>query len=218
MNETRQLGVNSKDIAEAVDVLIQGGVVGFPTDTVYGIGADMRQPQAVAALYHIKRRPRDRAIPLLLASADGLYDVAQEVPQAAHRLAARFWPGALTLVVRVRQGSDGLSIPSILTAGAPTVAVRVPDHAVVRALIEGLGAPLAATSANISDQPSPVTAQDVLDQLAGRIDLLLDGGPCPGGQASTVVDVTVSPPRILRSGPITVDQIRRTLAREATMG
>jgi len=201
------LGVEPADIAQAVDVLRQGGIVAFPTDTVYGVGADVRQPEAIAALYEVKERPLSKAIPVLLARAEDLCSVAREVPKSAWRLAEQFWPGALTLVVR-----RSPSLPSILTAGGSTVAVRVPDHPVVRALIEGLGAPLAATSANISGQPSSVTADDVLAQLGGRIALILDGGPCPGGRSSTVVDLTTTPPRVLRPGPISAEQIRAALS------
>lgn len=207
MNETKCLGTRPPDIAEAVDVLKQGGIVAFPTDTVYGVGADVRQPEAIAALYEIKQRPLDRAIPVLLARAAELDAIAWEVPESAWRLAERFWPGPLTVVVR-----RAPSLPPILTAGTATVAVRAPDHRVVRALIEGVGGPVAATSANISGRPSPVTADDVLAQLQGRISLLLDGGTCPGGKDSTVVDLTVMPVRILRTGPITADQIRAVLS------
>jgi len=207
LRETKRLGVEPADIAQAVDVLRQGGIVAFPTDTVYGVGADVRQPEAIAALYEVKERPLSKAIPVLLARAEDLCSVAREVPKSAWRLAEQFWPGALTLVVR-----RSPSLPSILTAEGPTVAVRVPDHPVVRALIEGLGAPLAATSANISGQPSSVTADDVLAQLGGRIALILDGGPCPGGRSSTVVDLTTTPPRVLRPGPISAEQIRAALS------
>lgn len=207
MNETTRLGIGSADIARAVDALMQGNTVAFPTDTVYGVGADARQPEAIAALYEIKQRPLDKAIPLLLARTEELCGVALEVPDSAWQLAERFWPGALTLVVHC-----ALSLPPILTAGRPTVAVRVPDHPVVRALIEGLSAPLAATSANISGRSSPVATDGVLAQLDGRVSLLLDGGSCPGGRPSTVVDVTVTPVRILRPGPITARQIQAALS------
>lgn len=207
LKETKRLGIEPIDIAQAVDVLRRGGIVAFPTDTVYGVGANVRQPEAVAALYEAKERPLSKAIPVLLARAEDMCSIAQEVPESARRLAEQFWPGALTLVVRCSP-----SLPSILTAGGSTVAVRVPDHPVVRALIEGLGAPLAATSANISGQPSSVTADEVLAQLGGRIALVLDGGPCPGGRPSTVVDLTTTPPRVLRPGPISAEQIEAVLS------
>jgi len=204
---TKRLGADPVSITEAVHVLALGGIVAFPTDTVYGIGADVRRPEAIEALYEAKRRPLGRAIPLLLAQAGDLRRVAQGIPDSAWRLAKRFWPGALTLVVHAAP-----SLPAILTAGGSTVAVRVPDHPVVRALIEGLGAPLAGTSANISGRLSPVTAHDVLAQLGGRIGLLLDGGPCAGGRSSTVVDLTVRPLRILRRGPVSADQIQAVVS------
>lgn len=215
MSGTRRLGIDPADISEAVDVLTQGGIVAFPTDTVYGVGADARQLQAIDALYEIKRRPLDKAIPLLLANAEELPGVAQRIPKSAWRLAEQFWPGALTMVVWVKQGPNSPLVPPVLTAGKATVAVRVPDHYVVRSLIEGLDAPLAATSANISGSPSPVTGDDVLAQLEGRITLLLDGGPCPGGEPSTVVDLTVTPMRILRHGPITASQIQQAVSPSA---
>lgn len=209
-HDTKRLVADLAGIAAAVAVLGQGGIVAFPTDTVYGVGADVRRPEAIAALYKVKRRPLTKAIPVLLAQTEDLPDVAQDVPVSAWQLAERYWPGPLTLVLR-----RAASLSPVLTGGGPTVAVRVPDHQIVRALITGLQAPLAATSANISGWPSPVTADDVLAQLAGRIALLLDDGPCPGGTPSTVVDLTAEPPRILRPGPITVGQIQATLSRQA---
>jgi L-threonylcarbamoyladenylate synthase len=185
------------DIARAVRVLREGGIVAFPTDTVYGIGAHAFLPQAVEKLYVAKIRPRDKAIPLLISDIDVLSQVATLIPEVAYELAARFWPGALTLVLpRNTQISDAV------TSGEDTVAVRMPDHWLVQALLAALDAPLAATSANISGQPAPVTAQEVLAQLDGRIELLLDGGTCPGGVASTVLDLTASPPQVLRAGSL----------------
>jgi L-threonylcarbamoyladenylate synthase len=180
-----------------VAALRRGEVVAFPTDTVYGIGAHAMLPSAVEQLYAIKERPRDKAIPLLIPALAALPAVAMSIPKEAIALAERFWPGALTIVLRrARQ------VPDAVTAGGDTVAVRVPDHPVTSALLAALDAPLATTSANLSSHPAPDTAQGVLDQLDGRIALLLDGGTCPGGVASTVVDLTVSPLRILRQGGI----------------
>ena len=201
MNTTRA-GTQPEDISRAVRVLRDGGVIAFPTDTVYGVGAHAIQPAAVERLYVVKKRPRDKAIPLLLPDVDALSQVAASIPDVAYALAKQFWPGALTVVLHRAMG-----VPDAVTAGGATVAVRVPDHQVVRALLAALSAPLAATSANLSGQPAPDTARGVLAQLDGRIDLLLDGGTCPGGVASTVVDLTVSPPRILRVGEISERQI-----------
>lgn len=184
-------------LAQAAALLRAGELVAFPTDTVYGVGALVWDRAAVAKLYTAKLRARDKAIPVLLADAVDLDRVAEHVPPVAQRLAERFWPGPLTLIV-----PKASAVPAEVTAGGATVAVRVPDHPLARALIRLAGAPLAATSANLSGQPSPVTAQDVAQQLAGRVAFILDGGRCPGGVPSTLVDVTGEIPVILRPGPL----------------
>jgi L-threonylcarbamoyladenylate synthase len=199
---TRHLGTRPEDLAQAIQVLRAAGLVAFPTDTVYGVGAHAWLPAAVEQLYVAKQRPRDKAIPLLISSVDALPQVAIDVPQTAYSLARRFWPGALTLVLR-----RDPRVPDAVTSGQETVAVRVPDHRVTQALIAALDAPLAATSANLSGHPAPDTAQGVLDQLDTRIDLILDGGTCPGGVASTIVDLTISPPTILRAGGLSPEEI-----------
>lgn len=199
--------------AEALDWLGQGEVVAFPTDTVYGIGARVDRPAAVEQLYRIKGRPRQQAIPLLLAAVADLERVCHDVSEEARRLVGRFWPGGLTLVLWRRP-----LVPSIVTAGRPTVAVRLPDHDLPRELIHRLGLPLAATSANRSGAPSPVTAAQVLAQLKGRVPLVLDGGPCPGKQPSTIVDLTVDPPALLRAGPIPRGEIEAVLGRTLAGG
>ena len=200
--DTICLGVTSADIARAADVLRDGAIVAFPTDTVYGIGAHAYLPAAVEQLYVAKGRPEVKAIPLLISGLDALPEVAVEIPDLAYALAARFWPGALSLVLR-----RAARVPDVVTSGGDTVAVRAPDHPVTQALIAAVGAPLAATSANRSGQPAPVVASEVWHQLAGRIHLILDGGTCPGGVASTVVDLTVSPARILRQGGIPAEEL-----------
>jgi L-threonylcarbamoyladenylate synthase len=189
-------------IAVAVEALRQGQLVAFPTDTVYGVGASAFLPTAVERLYVAKERPRSLAIPLLLSSAADVPLVAEDVPKMANLLMRRFWPGGLTLVLLRSAG-----VPDVVTAGGTTVAVRLPDHAVPRALAAGLGAPLAATSANLSGHKSPVTAQEVLNDLDGRVDVLLDGGPCPGGIESTILDLTRPELTLLREGAISWQQI-----------
>lgn len=184
-------------ITLALQILRAGGVIAFPTDTVYGVGAHALQPAAVERLYLVKERPRHLAIPLLLGRAEDLEMVVAQVPEVARRLIARFWPGGLTIVL-----PRSPVVPDIVTAGSANVAVRLPDHPVPRALAMGLGAPICGTSANLSGHKSPITAQDVLADLEGRIDLLLDGGPCPGGIESSIVDVTGPRPRLLREGAI----------------
>jgi len=201
--ETKVLSAEKASIGVAARILAKGGLVAFPTDTVYGVGAHVFQPDAVERIYVAKVRPRDKAIPILLPQADDLPLVAEGITETAWLLAERFWPGGLTLVLPRKA-----SIPDVVSAGGPTVAVRVPDHPVPLALIAALGAPLAATSANLSGHPSPVTAQEVEAQLGGRIELILDGGQCPGGIPSTVLDLTADPPAILRAGAIGVEEIR----------
>ena len=184
----------------AVDVLSSGGLVAFPTDTVYGVAALPWDVDAVAQLYEAKKRPCSKPIPLLLSDAEYVDQVAQPT-SVVERLAERFWPGGLTLVLRKKE-----RVPDVVTP-RPTVAVRIPDLPLARAIIREAGGVLAVTSANISGQPSPVTAEEVVRQLGGRIELVVDGGTCPGGVASTIVDCTTSPPRILRRGPISEGDI-----------
>lgn len=189
-------------LSRAAEVLRRGGLVAFPTDTVYGIGTLAFLEGAVERLFEAKIRDRGKAIPLLLSRMEELHRVVQTVPPSAWRLAAAHWPGGLTLVLE-----KSPLVPDAVTAGAPTVAVRVPDHPLALRLIELAGAPLAATSANLSGQRSATTADEVQQSLGDAVDLLLDGGPCPGGVASTVVDLTVHPPKILRPGPIRWEDI-----------
>lgn len=201
--ETKVLPAGKEAIDVAARILAEGGLVAFPTDTVYGVGAHVFQLDAVERIYVAKIRPRDKAIPILLARADDLVLVAEGITETAWLLAERFWPGGLTLVLPRKA-----NVPDVVSAGGPTVAVRVPNHPVPLALIAALGAPLAATSANLSGRPSPVTAQEVEAELGGRIELVLDGGRCPGGVPSTVLDLTADPPAILRAGAIGVEEIR----------
>jgi L-threonylcarbamoyladenylate synthase len=186
-------------------------LVAFPTDTVYGVGALAGNPSAVARLYAAKLRPGHKAIPLLVSSVDDLLPergwTSTGLPPAGQCLAQRFWPGPLTLVV-----PRGPRVSNAVAAEGQGVAVRIPDHPVVLSLLRALAEPLATTSANLSGQPSPLTAEEVVAQLASRVALVLDGGPCPGGLASTVVDLTGPSPQILRQGPITGQAIWDALA------
>lgn len=189
-------------IRRAAEVIRAGGLVAFPTETVYGLGANAVDSAAVARIFQAKGRPATNPVIVHVSDASDILNVAASWPETAVKLAARFWPGPLTLVV---PRSD--RVPSIVTAGGPTVAVRCPDHAVARALIRAAGVPVAAPSANRSTELSPTRAEHVLKGLNGLIDLLLDGGPCASGIESTVVDVTGEVPRILRPGPITVPML-----------
>lgn len=182
-------------------VLRSGGLVAFPTDTVYGVGALAFNGSAVSGIYAAKRRPVEKAIPVLIADPSDLAKVSRDISEAAVRLATRFWPGPLTLVVLKHP-----DLPESVSA-TPTVGVRVPDHPLARALLRAAG-PLAVTSANLSGQPSPSTAREVFKQLGGRIALIIDGGETPGGVPSTVVDCVEAEPHILRSGPVSEAAIR----------
>ncbi len=199
--KTEVLSADSPDaLPHALEVLKGGGVVAFPTDTVYGIGAMVFDAGAVARLYAAKGRPPEKAIPVLVGQIEDASKVAARVTPSAKKLAEAFWPGALTLVLPKLS-----TVPEIVST-YPTIGVRLPNHAVARALLT-LAGPLAVTSANLSGMNSHLHARAVLADLKGRIDLLIDGGPCPGGVPSTVLDCTVEPPEILRAGPISIEAI-----------
>jgi L-threonylcarbamoyladenylate synthase len=195
------MGVLQREIEKGVKILQMGGVIAFPTDTVYGLGADTSNSTAVERIYEIKNRPKHRQLPLLIADVERLTTLAEPIPEIAWFLARRFWPGGLTLVLPKID-----SVPAYLASG-PTIAVRVPNHPVCRALIQHLGNPIIGTSANISGQPAALTAEEVGQQLGGKIDLVINGGKCPGGKESTVVDVTCESPIILRQGIIPSHEI-----------
>jgi L-threonylcarbamoyladenylate synthase len=189
-------------IAEAASVLQHGGLVAFPTETVYGLGANALDATAVERIFAAKGRPATDPVIVHLASADGMPLVAESVPGVARRLAAQFWPGPLTLILRKLP-----AVPDSVTAGLATVGLRVPSHPIARALIEAAGVPIAAPSANRFSRPSPTLAEHVLADLDGRIDMVIDGGPTPIGVESTIVDLTVSPPVIRRPGGVSREQI-----------
>ncbi len=173
----------------------------FPTDTVYGLGTSMGCDAALERVYQVKQRPRSLALPLLLADVSDLTRVAHPVPELAWQLAERFWPGALTLVL-----PKAAAVPYLVSATS-SVAVRLPDHPVPRDLARGLGLPITGTSANLSGLPSPITAQEVVRQLASGVDLVIDGGPCQAGIESTIVDLSSDVPLLLREGAIKLRDI-----------
>jgi L-threonylcarbamoyladenylate synthase len=198
-------------VEPALQLLRAGGLVAFPTDTVYGVGALAFDTDAVKRLYWAKKRSANKAIPILLGSVSGLPQVAENAPAMALTLANRFWPGPLTLVVR-----KAPNVPTSVTRGA-TVGVRVPDHVVALTLLQAAG-PLAVSSANVSGQAPAQTAAEVVQQLESKVDLVIDGDAAPGGVASTVVDCTGAAPRILRHGPITSDDIYSALGGATAVG
>jgi len=187
-----------------IAILRQGGLVAFPTDTVYGLGVGVNIPQAVERVYQVKGRPVNMALPLLLADISQINEVAESVPSIAWLLAKKFLPGALTMVL-----PRSKSVPDTITAGSETVAIRIPDHPVPVALVRGLGMPIVGTSANLSGKPSALTAGDVYSQFGDKVDLVIDGGRCPGGRESTIIDVTGKVPVILREGAISERELRR---------
>ena len=189
---------NESSVSRAAGLLRAGRLVAFPTETVYGLGADALNPDAVARVFAAKGRPGNNPLIVHVAHVEQVAAVAADFPPVAKRLAAAFWPGPLTLVL-----PKSLRVPDGVTAGGPTVAVRLPGHPVAAALLFAAGVPVAAPSANRSGRLSPTVAAHVEDGLA---DLVLDGGPCPGGLESTVVDVT-GPVRLLRPGLVTVAQL-----------
>jgi L-threonylcarbamoyladenylate synthase len=203
--QTRILSINSPyTIPHILSVLEAGGLVAFPTDTVYGVGALAFNSAAVESIYTAKGRSIEKAIPVLLGDAKDLDKVASNVSPMALRLASRFWPGPLTLVV-----PKNPMLPEAVSAN-DTVGVRVPDNAIARTLLRSAG-PMAVTSANISGGNNPTTSEEVFAQLNGRIGLILDGGRTLGGRPSTVVDCIQREPSILREGPISLEEIKSAL-------
>jgi L-threonylcarbamoyladenylate synthase len=192
-------------LLEALDVLQSGGLVVYPTDTVYGVGALAFNTGGIEQLYLVKGRDYLKAIPILLSDPGELSRVTLDMGKIASKLADRFWPGPLTLVVHRHP-----DLPEIISPDA-TIGVRMPDHPVALGLLR-LSGPLATTSANLSGKPSARSAMEVIEQLGDQIPLVLDGGETPGGTASTVVDCTGSEPVILREGPISLQEIRAVLS------
>mgnify|MGYP001574935217 CR=1 FL=1 len=196
--------VPASEIQTALEFLQNGGIVAFPTDTVYGLGAFTFDNDAIHNIYIAKDRPIEKAIPILIGDLSDFDKVAANIPDMALRFASRFWPGPLTCIVPKKQ-----TLPLAVSATA-TVAVRIPDHVDARALLRAAG-PMAVTSANISGGANPTSAQEVYIQLNGRIPLILDGGKTQGGIPSTLVDCTGEKPVILRQGPISLDDLLNTL-------
>jgi L-threonylcarbamoyladenylate synthase len=194
------------DVERAVAILKSGGVIAFPTDTLYALGADATNAVAVGRVFDIKGREPGKPLPLFVPGAEGARRIAEVSPLAA-ALAKRFWPGALTLVVRRLSSFDSEAL-----AGGETVALRAPDHPTALEILRSLGNPLTGTSANLSGGPDPVDAGVVRAQLGDRIDLVIDGGPCDVGISSTIVDCTGEEPKILRHGAVSEAAIQQALA------
>ena len=199
-----------RDINEAAEVLKRGGLLGIPTETVYGLGANGLYPEAVEAIFRAKGRPQDNPLILHIPDASWLEKWCKGIPLAAYRLAERFWPGPLTMILKRKS-----MVPDVVTAGLDTVGMRCPAHPLCRAILQAAGVPVAAPSGNTSGRPSPTSAADMLEDMEGKIDGIVDGGPCSVGVESTIVDLTVQPPRLLRPGGVTLEQLREVLGEVA---
>jgi L-threonylcarbamoyladenylate synthase len=195
-------------IRMAADFIKKGGLVAFPTETVYGLGADALNPRAIVALFKAKRRPPDNPPIVHVADVKDVYKLAIEVSPKAEKLMKIFWPGPLTLILKRSE-----IVPDVTVAGLDTIAVRMPRHDVALALVRESGCPIAAPSANLAGKPSPTTAEHVLEDLDGRIDAVLDAGPTQIGVESTVLDITVDPPQILRPGGTPYEELKKVLGR-----
>ena len=195
-----------RDTAEAAEILRRGGLLGIPTETVYGLGANGLNPDAVGHIFAAKGRPQDNPLILHIPSADWLERYCVDIPDTAYALAERFWPGPLTMVLRRKR-----VVPDVVTAGLDSASPRCPAHPVCRAILTAADVPVAAPSAKTSGRPSPTTAAGMLEDMDGKIDGIVDGGPCAVGVESTIVDLTVMPPRLLRPGGVTLEQLRDAL-------
>lgn len=193
-------------IEKGISILKQGGLVAYPTDTVYGLGACVILPQSVERVYRVKDRPRKMPFPWLLADTSDIAKITETISPEAQLLIDRFLPGSLTLVL-----PKSKSLPDEITAGTGTIAFRIPDHPVPQTLIKELGTPIIGTSANISGKPSPLTADEVKEQLGDSIDLVIDGGRCPGGKESTIIDLSGEKPVLLREGAISKEEIESVI-------
>lgn len=197
---------NPADIEQAGAILRGGGLVAIPTETVYGLAADALNPEAAKAIFAAKGRPADNPLIVHICDLNQWPELVREIPESAWRLAKAYWPGPLTIIL---PRAD--CIPDAVSAGLPTVAVRFPSHPAAQAVIRASGCPLAAPSANLSGKPSPTTAAHVMEDMDGRIDAVLDGGPCDVGVESTVITLATQPPRLLRPGGITLEQLQAVL-------
>ena len=197
-------------VAEAAAILRRGGLLGIPTETVYGLGADALNEDAVRRIFEAKGRPQDNPLIIHVPSADWLARYCRDVPDAAYQLAARFWPGPLTMILSRRD-----IVPLRTTGWLETVGVRCPDHPVTLAIIEAAGVPIAAPSGNTSGRPSPTTAGHMMEDMLGKIEGIVDGGPCTVGVESTILDLTVQPPRLLRPGGLPLEALEQVLGEVA---
>ncbi|NBI68014.1 L-threonylcarbamoyladenylate synthase [Pseudoflavonifractor sp. 60] len=229
--KTELLNVNH--LLKAAEIIRGGDLLGIPTETVYGLGADGLNSIAVGAIFQAKGRPQDNPLILHVWSADWLARYCEDIPESAYQLAEQFWPGPLTMVLKCRRRTpeelEELKtgpicsythfgprvIPDVVTAGLDTVGMRCPAHSLCRHVIQMAQTPIAAPSGNTSGRPSPTTAQHMLEDMGGKIPAILDGGPCTVGVESTIIDLTCMPPRLLRPGGVTLEQLQAVLGKVA---
>jgi L-threonylcarbamoyladenylate synthase len=195
-------------IQHAAEIIKRGGIVAFPTETVYGLGADAFNPLAVARIFEVKRRPYFDPLIIHVANPADMKNLVKEIPSNAKKLTERFWPGPLTVVLFKNE-----DIPEIVTAGLSTVAIRMPSHPMALSLIKESQCPIAAPSANPFGYLSPTTAEHVREQLGDQVDLILDGGPCPVGVESTIVSFLEERPRLLRPGGVSLEEIESIIGK-----
>ncbi|HOV27647.1 MAG TPA: L-threonylcarbamoyladenylate synthase [Pseudobacteroides sp.] len=200
--------IDIESISIAADILRSGGLVAFPTETVYGLGANALNEKAVSGIFAAKGRPSDNPLIVHVSNIDMVKDLVNNIPELALKLMEMFWPGPLTLIME-----KSSRVPEIITAGLSTVAVRMPSHPIALKIIEESKVPVAAPSANISGKPSPTEAKHVIEDLMGKVELIIDGGSSQIGLESTVLDLTVSPPMILRPGGITKEQLEEVIGK-----
>ena len=200
--------LTQQDMDQAADILRRGGLVGIPTETVYGLGANGLDGEAVSRIFQAKGRPQDNPLILHIPEASWLERYCRDIPAAAYALAESFWPGPMTMILYHQP-----CVPSQVTAGLDTVGMRCPAHPLCREIIRRADVPVAAPSGNTSGRPSPTTVEHMLEDMDGKIDAIVDGGPCTVGVESTIIDLTCTPPRLLRPGGITLEQLRQVLGR-----
>jgi L-threonylcarbamoyladenylate synthase len=200
--------LSARELKKAALIIREGGTVVFPTETVYGLGANALDEKAVKKIFVAKGRPADNPLITHVADKKMLPQLVQEVPSSAKKLIQKFWPGPLTIILNKKK-----IVPDRVTAGGKTLAVRMPSHPLAHKLIKLAGIPVAAPSANLSGRPSPTTAKDVIQDMGGRVDVIIDGGDCQVGLESTVIDLTTKVPTLLRPGAITLEQLREVLGK-----
>ncbi len=198
--------LNLNKLRDAANYVLDGQVIAFPTDTIYGIGCDVFNTEAVEKIYTLKQRPKNKPINVLISEVNQVYDVARDIKPLFFELATRFWPGGLTIIVEKNR-----SVPEVVTSKLNFVGVRMPRNNIVQQLIKLAYTPLAATSANISEQPDSKTAENVLEYFEGKIPCLIDGGPTELGKPSTILDISGKTPKIVRSGVISGDMLREII-------